>query len=476
MKRTMIEDGAVGLDGSVGSRRRMPRAGVLVLFPWLAASALLMLLGGCASGSFSSSGSGTTSNGSTVSNPATLPPLTAATAVNDYIGTQVPGGSSSDSENLADLHLSQTDGSYSYANIAIPGPTENQLNSTGLYVFQDEFLNLVYTQTGRTKPNYYGFVIEDPSRYAFFVDAGLPVTAMVPKQASTCITPSAAITILYVTLPGESFLPDTDTAYGTVQLSASGTAFTFSQAQQFDESGAAATTGLIPFGAGSCGQSSANPELGYFVDTPASAANGNTEVRSFLGPTGILIQNLQASDLAGNPLPLPGVLGMIQSATSIDTSAVTSLVNTYRGVLINGQPYGSPQTSYGFWGESSPLVIPSDGDTLVSTVGITGLTGGWSTATASNLSGVEIGNAIVLGTQDTSHPGLFPQARLVEQYAGGSACPAGTQHYADAALALYCSYPATVIIGQHDGKYILLAAANDVIENNAPVVLILVQN
>jgi len=32
------------------------------------------------------------------------------------------------------------------------------------------------------------------------------------------------------------------------------------------------------------------------------------------------------------------------------------------------------------------------------------------------------------------------------------------------------------MIGQHDGKHILLAAANDVIENNAPVVVILLQN
>jgi hypothetical protein len=398
--------------------------------------------------------------------------------VNDYIGTQVQGGTSPLPENLADLHLSQTDNSYSYANIAIPGPAGNPLtDSTGLFASQDQFLNLVYTQTGRSKPSYYGFAIEDPSRYAFFVDAGLPVTAMVPKQTSTCITPTASIAFLYVTLPGPSFLPDTDTAYGTVQLSASGSTFTFSQAQQLNESGAAATTGLIPFGTASCGQSSANPELGYFIDAPASTANGNTEVRSFLGPTGILVQNLQSSDSSGNPLPLPGVLGMIQSATPIDISAVTSLANTYRGVFLNGQPFGSPQTSYGFWGEGSSLVTPSDGDTLVSTVGTTGLTGGWSAATASSLNAVGIGNAIVLGAQDAGHPGLFPHAQLVELYSAGSTCPAGTQSYAQSAtLVPYCSYPATVIVGQHDGKYILLATAQNVMENNAPVVAILVQN
>ena len=110
---------------------------------------------------------------------------------------------------------------------------------------------------------------------------------MVPKQNSGCVTPTAAATYEFVTLFGANFQIATDAAWATAQVSASGGNFSFAKVKQYAEASTAASTGQIPFATSKCVRSSAIPELGYFIETPASSANGNIEMRSFLGPAGL---------------------------------------------------------------------------------------------------------------------------------------------------------------------------------------------
>jgi len=447
----------------------------------MALALLVMVLAGCASGSFSSSGSppgGTTSTTTPVSNPPSLPPLAPATAVNSYVGTQI--GSP---ENTVAHTIDQTAMSYSYDNISIPGAPSNPVaNSSGVIVPWYNFWDLGDDTGANGLPGlqHYGLTFEEASRFAFFVsNNSAQLAALVPQQTSGCITPTAAATYEFVTLYGSAFNPGTDAAYGTVQLSTSGSTFQFSSAKQYTEATTIATTGLIPFAMADCLQSSASAELGYFIDTPPSAATGNTEVRAFLGPTGILVANLQGSDSFGNPLPLPGVLATIQPSSSVDVSALTAPDILYNAVQY--QPQGFPAATYGYFeghGAAYESYISGQSD-LASLSGSVGVYGGWQNPANPTSAPTSGSTNIFFGPQDSNNPGLFPNAEFVYS-ASAPPCPAGTSVFpgtpTPANGGAYCSSPAVAIVAQHNGKYVILVTGIYVEANNSPTVMVLVQN
>lgn len=440
------------------------------------AAALLMvcLLTGCASGSFSSKGSGSnpTPPPPANTNPPSLPSLTTATTANDYVGTEAPGAASP--ENTVALHIDQGIAAFRFSDIAIPGPSSDPIpNSSGLYSnwLNYEALGDTSGSTGVPGLQYVGLTSEQASRMAFFAsNSSQQLAAFVPKQSSSCITPTQAATYNFVTLTSPNVVPGTDTAWGSVQLSASGNAFSFTGAKQYTASSIAATTGLIPFGASSCIHSTANPGLGYFIDTAPTAAG--TEIRAFLGPTGLLVANLQGTDSNGNPLP--GVLGMVQAAAAIDLAKVTGSASSpvlYRTLVY--QPQSSPVVQYGFFSlYNAPTVLLGVND-IFTPVGQSGVEGAWQSLTSfgnpiSASSGTNAG-AFAFGAQDASNAGLFPKAKFV--YANTGACPTGTTKFSTG----YCASPAVAIVGQHDGKYVILVTGLFATTNNTPMLLILMQ-
>ncbi len=464
-------------------KSRIPARRNLFFLPTTALA--LGIMTGCASGSFSSAGGGTTVPPVTNPNPASLPSLKAATPVNRYVGTQTPGSVAP--ENVVSLNLNNSNSTYTFSNISIPDASTNPVgNSTGGFAPWAYFdaLGDTSNETGAGPgPQYYGLSVEILSRLAFAApgNASGQIAAMVPAQASSCITPTAAATYQFVVLPTLNMAPATDAAWGTVQLAASGSTFSFRGSEEHTEAGTSASTGLIPFGTGACILSSGHTELGYFIDTPASAANGNVETRSFLGPTGLLISNLQGTDGGGNPMPLPGLLGMVQPASAIDPAKVTGSPTqevTYRTLVY--QPAGSG-AQYGLFGHDPLTYLLSNGsDPFLTGTGTVGFFGGFSGITSFTLpfSGSQ---GIVFGDQDPSHPGLFPHARFL--YPGLAAqdhsCPAGSDYFAGTNPAPqvfgFCSTPAVVMVAQHDGKYVLLVTGLYFTANNVPTVMILVQ-
>lgn len=232
----------------------------------------------------------------------------------------MPGPSASSPENTVGLHLDQT--ALSYVSSAVPTPqvpTSALPDSSGTLVSWANYWNLGDNTGANGLPGLqeYGLSIEVPSRLAFLIaSAGSQIAVMTPRQTGSCVTPTSAATYEFITLFGSSFNDATDTAYGTVQVSASGSNFQFSQDAQYTHAQTAATTGLVPFGRASCMQSSGAANLGYFIDLPASAANGNTEVRAFLGPTGLLVIKQQD----GNGDPLPGLIGFVEPSSALDAT------------------------------------------------------------------------------------------------------------------------------------------------------------
>jgi hypothetical protein len=466
------------------------RASIRTLGLAMAAAAIAGSLAGCASGSFSSSSTGTTTTTTdTNSNPASLPPLTAATANNTYVGTQAPGSSAP--ENTVSLKLDQSAGSYIYSNIAIPNAQPNPVaNSTGGYDPAWAYYDALGDETGVTGlpgAQFYGLVAEVPSRLAFAAPGGASqqIAAMVPEQTSGCITPTATATYEYVTLFGSNFTNATDAAWGTFQLSSS---FSFTGAKQYTEASAAASTGLIPFAAGNCVKSASEPGLGYFVDTPASAKTGNAEVRAFLGPTGLLTANLQGTDGSGNPLPLPGVVAMAQPSSPVDPSAVAgSSTNPliYRAFVYQSTGSG---VQYGYFGHDplSAYLLEEGFDVFLKDTGTTGFFGNWQSTAGLSSTNMGATQGIVFGAQDANNPGLFPNAKFLYEIGGDPAydvpCPSGTESfthgYVNNSYLEICSSPAVVMVAQHDGKYVLLVTGVYVTNNNSnnsPTVMLLVQ-
>ena len=220
---------------------------------WLSLIAIMMTtcLIGCAIGSFSTSGSPpSTPPAPLPANPPSLPKLVAATAVNDYVGTQIPGPNLAASENTVALHLDATKSTYTFKDIRVTGSTPNPVpDSSGLSATWFGFSELADTTgvAGLPGAQQYGLSLEEPSRFGFFISSSAQqIAPLVPKQTSGCVTPSTMAVYQYITLFGSGFLPDTDSAYGTLQLSASGNSFQFANALQYTAASKAASTGLIP--------------------------------------------------------------------------------------------------------------------------------------------------------------------------------------------------------------------------------------
>jgi hypothetical protein len=438
-----------------------------------AAASMLAIFSGCASGSYTSAkppnsgGGGTTTN----PNPPSLPPLTPATSSNTYAGTQAPGALAP--SNLVSLAIDQNSSAYGYRGIAVSTTPSNPVpNSNGLFDAWIDFRNLGDTSgtTGVGGPQYFGLAIEHPSRFSFFAyNSSQQLAAMVPKQSSACLTPTASATYEFITLFGPGFVPATDTAWGTVQLSASGSSFKFSGASQYTATSAKATTSLIPFGRATCTSQSG---LGYVIDTPASAATGNTEMRAFLGPTGLLAVDLQGTDGSGNPLALPGVLGMVQPASAIDLGAVTGTATnpaTYQAFVY--QPQNTPAVQYGIFTEYPVSLLSSFSSSVFTAKNQAGMMGGWQGMTSfTNPFGVPLAG-FFFGAQDSAANGLFPHAQFLWSTLPGTACPAGTRSVPGG----YCESAAVAMVSQHDGKYVVFVTGLLPPFNDTPTLFLLVQ-
>jgi hypothetical protein len=445
---------------------RLAYLAVLVLSAWMA---------GCASGDFSTQSPPVTPPPTPAANPnpPSLPSLAAATPVNDYVGTQMPGFSYAP-ENTVALHLDSTALSYASSTVLTPQVATPSLpDSSGTLITWANYWNLGDNSGANGLPGLqeYGLSIEIPSRLAFFVaSAGAQISAEVPRQNTSCITPTSAATYEYITLFGAAFNVATDTAYGTVQISASGNAFAFLHDAQFTQAATAATTGLIPFSAASCIESSDASDLGRFIDIPPAMENGNTEVRAFLGPTGLLAANQQ--DANGDPLP--GLVGMVEPSSPLDVTKLTASGLLYRAIEFE---FGGAVTQWGYAAHHSDgtyVQAANPFDVLPgSFLDLLELAASSSPSTISFSAGFPT-FSFSFGTQDTNNPGLFPNAQFV-YYPGGSDCPTGTQLFSVVQQTTFCSSPAIGMAAQHDGKYVVLITGTNAL-NGAPTLFVLVQN
>jgi hypothetical protein len=295
---------------------------------------------------------------------------------------------------------------------------------------------------------------------------GQPVAPLV--AATQCPTLTTPQTYQFLTIPaalvtsgsaGQSldpvWEPTTDTAYGSVDISSSGSTVTFNNIHQF----------TLPSvgGPGTPAQQTASPAMGvcgptFFGNTisipgqlvATNPGNGESippQATVGIGPSGLLVEDdafldgqYQTALGAGT-----GAVGLPKPSAALDTGAVVGA--QYLGFVYGAGIYVKGVASTGWTSHLASFGFSSVPSSCASVAVGTGslIYGGDFTHDDPSSGTNGFGNcdlAIDLGVQDASSNGLYPNA-VVWIGAGYAANPTKTTY----------SLPAVAIAGQLNGKY-----------------------
>jgi len=317
---------------------------------------------------------------------------------------------------------------------------------------------------------------------------GQPVAPLVAADA--CPVNTKPQTYQFVTIPlwlptattvtagDPSWDPATDTAYGSVDVTASGTSVNFANIRHFTLAGAAVTgtaANPVPSSiAGACGPTQYGNTIsipGQIVVTDPNPNPGGTSAPQGIvgiGPSGLLVEDngLAAVATYQNALGAgTGAIGLPKPAGPLDTGSLTGA--QYMGFVYGGgvfsrvlssSPSGwsSHLASFGFPG--SPA-LPSACSSFAAQTGplVNGIYGGDfpqlngrdnPSASANGFGNCDL--AIDLGTQDTANNGLYPNATVWM----------GESYVANVSMTTR-SFPAVAIAGQLQGKVAIFLLGKD---------------
>ena len=302
-----------------------------------------------------------------------------------------------------------------------------------------------------------GFALEIPGRAALirYGDLFQPLIPLVPSDA--CTTIGGTVTYDYVTIPDglapPKWLPDTDSTYGTFQVTTTGSAWNISNVTQFTLTGAAPTNPGTGLPAGFCGIGTA----GYTVTAASNASPPVATVTMGFGPSGFFVED-NGSEQASPAGVVPsnalgagvGAIGIIQPSSALNTGDVVGAqyLGFYYEPGIQGGGAVTQLASFGCSGTGCPS--PPSPTAIVG--GVFPNTGGSSPVDEPTQPPSQ-DIAIDLGQQDASNNGLYPAATITV---------AGV------------SFPAAAVVGSLDGKYALLLIAEDTV-NSVPLAVYLFQ-
>jgi hypothetical protein len=318
---------------------------------------------------------------------------------------------------------------------------------------------------------------------------------VVPLVAATqCPNLSSAQTYQFITIPGSlipagtgpigaAWDPTTETAYGSVDISSSGSTVNFKNIQQFK-----LPSVLLPGGGNSgptqppsssitgiCGPTNFGNTIvvpGQVVITnPGVPGSGNNTVSPQatigIGPSGLLVEDNSGSGggtLAGSSPPLPydnvlgagtGAVGLPKPSAVLDTGAVVGA--QYLGFIYAAGVYSGSRVSSGWSSHLASFgfsTVPT-GCASVAPKTNTLIYGGDFTNDDPSAPAYKdgFGNcnfAINLGNQDSANNGLYPQATV---WVGAG--------YAGNSTGATYSFQAVAIAGQLNGKYAIFLIGED---------------
>jgi hypothetical protein len=388
-----------------------------------------------------------------------LPPVSQASELNSYVGTQGTDPSTGDAGAVWQLTINRTTNSFSASDYAA-----QLVPANGLFVFDGGFLN--FSQTNPS-PAFQadGFAIEIPGRVAFFrpgfnsfnstQDTTTSASSPVAGVPGNCLG-LLDVTFQFVTLPTATWISGKDPAYGnfqvnSVQPASTGSTWNFSNLTEFTLAKTQRQTGTtLP--AGICAQSA----VGDVVSIPPSSPGGNT-VTVAVGPSGFLIMN--------NGQNTSGAVGLIQPSSALDFSGL--MAANYLGFIsepaipipLSGLPTAN---QIAFFGCSSPGCKAS-GTSLVG--------GAFPNDDPTQPANTNI--TINLGIQNATNNGLFDGATVTIPDPN-SACTGPGVSGTDSQGNPTCTLPAVAVSGNPENKFAIFLIAQDLV-NQSPMAIYLFQ-
>ena len=384
--------------------------------------------------------------------PQGLPGLTIAGASNSYVGTESSG-------DMWQASIDHTSNSFSAADL-----TNSKSGAVlGSVVDQIGFLELA--QTNVSPPfQPFGFALEIPGRALLFRPGmnPAPLAALVPGR---CMNINGKVTFQFVTLPDENWEAGTDAAYGTVKVSAGGTAWNFSNFTQFTLENSVQPT--VPLPTGMCSSNTA----GGLVTIPPSPP-GSISATLAVGPSGIFVADQFLSTASGT---LSGAAGVIQPSTSLHVSSVVS--GSYLGFIYEPNVIGDPNCSTDCVAPTQMAAFSGSATTCQTLPSSSGMCGGaFFNDSLGNVKQASTDTTIELGTEDSSNFGLYKSARVTIPNPAGSpgSCKAPGISGTDSQNNPTCTLPAIAVVGNPEDKFAIFLIAQDAV-NNSPMVIYLFQ-
>jgi hypothetical protein len=298
---------------------------------------------------------------------------------------------------------------------------------------------------------------------------------------------SSAETFLFVTLPtglitsgtaSKSWNPLLETAYGSVDISASGSTVTFANINQNILPSAVLPGGVAtpanassPSVTGACsttvyGETVAVPANPTTTIDPTGTTTISPQAMLGIGPSGLLVEDNDSQDTSAAKGTLyenvlgagTGAIGLPKPSSALDTGSLVSA--QYQGFFYGGGSYDSARKTTSNWSSLPASFGFSTSTTCVAPRTSTMLYGGDYKNNDPTTSTDGFGNcnfAIDLGAQTTN--GLFPNA-MVYVGTGFATNTAGTT---GCGLTTGYCFPAVAIAGQLNGKYAIFLIGEDTV-------------
>jgi len=299
-----------------------------------------------------------------------------------------------------------------------------------------------------------GFALDVPGRMALvrYGDDTFPLVPLAPTDS--CPTIGGTVTYNYLNVPGakqtggtSTWLPNTDTTYGTFQVTTEASTWNFASISQFTLTGVAPASPGSGLPVGYCGIG----RTGYVVTAASNAMNPPVAtVTMGFGPSGFFLEDngsAQATPVGVVPSNAigagVGAIGTIQPSSALDTADVAGAkyLGFYYEPCLSG---GAPVTQLASFGCSGSACPPPPSSTA--TIGGVFPNDDPTHPPATNVT-------IDLGTQDANNNGLYPAATIIVSGV---------------------SFPAAAVVGSLESKYAIFLIAQDT-TNNVPLAIYLFQ-
>jgi hypothetical protein len=277
-----------------------------------------------------------------------------------------------------------------------------------------------------------GYALAIPGEAAMLRPGYNGETPAIMAAQNDCLGVAPAAQFNFVSLPNVNWTT-ANPAYGSLQATSTGTAWTFAGATESLLGGASGGTLAIP--AGYCLEA----QEGYVISVAPQPATNHETYTIAIGPTGYFSADLGAGN-QNNPGP-SGLVGVLQPSSAIATSALTG--STFRGFYY--EPLNGAAVT-------QPVAFGQGKHTAAS------ITGGVY-ATDDPTTTPNADTSIQFGAQSSSTNGLFPNATVVvpdpNAVCTGSAItttPSGVQG---------CILPAAAVVGYANKRYSVFLIAWD---------------